>query len=75
LQSRFRISPEINARNEEFSRRFVLADRAPVRVVCATARAAGKVLRGPVNGWITLTEKPGLGLELNEDAVKEYKVA
>ncbi len=41
-KSRFRISPEINTRNEDFSRRFVLADRAPVRVVCATARAAGK---------------------------------
>ena len=29
---------------------------------------------GPVNGWVNLTEKPGLGLELNEDAVKEYRV-
>ena len=28
-----------------------------------------------VDGWITPTEKPGLGLELNEEAVKEYKVA
>ena len=28
----------------------------------------------PVNGWVILTERPGLGLELNEDAVKEYKV-
>ncbi len=28
----------------------------------------------PVNGWVTLTERPGLGLEVNEDAVKEYKV-
>ncbi len=28
----------------------------------------------PVNGWVTLTERPGLGLELNDDAVKEYKV-
>ena len=28
-----------------------------------------------VNGWITLTEKPGLGLELDEDEVNEYKVA
>ncbi|NIO07131.1 MAG: mandelate racemase/muconate lactonizing enzyme family protein [Deltaproteobacteria bacterium] len=28
----------------------------------------------PVNGWVTLTEKPGLGLELNDEAVKEYKV-
>jgi len=29
---------------------------------------------GPVNGWVNLSEKPGLGLELNEDAVKEYRV-
>lgn len=29
---------------------------------------------GPVNGWVTLTEAPGLGMELNEDAVKEYRV-
>lgn len=29
---------------------------------------------GPVNGWVTLTETPGFGLELREDAVKEYKV-
>jgi L-alanine-DL-glutamate epimerase-like enolase superfamily enzyme len=28
---------------------------------------------GPVNGWVTLNEKPGLGLELNEDAVEEYR--
>jgi L-rhamnonate dehydratase len=28
----------------------------------------------PENGWVTLTDRPGLGLELNEDAVKEYKV-
>ena len=34
-----------------------------------------KEVPGPVNGWITPTEKPGLGLELNEDSVKEYKVA
>ncbi len=31
-------------------------------------------LPGPVNGWVTLTEKPGLGAEINEDAVKEYRV-
>jgi L-alanine-DL-glutamate epimerase-like enolase superfamily enzyme len=24
------------------------------------------------DGWVTLNEKPGLGLELNEDAVKEF---
>lgn len=29
---------------------------------------------GPVNGWVTLTERPGLGLELREDAVKEFRV-
>jgi L-rhamnonate dehydratase len=28
----------------------------------------------PVNGWVTLTERPGLGLELKEGAEKEYKV-
>ena len=31
-------------------------------------------LPGPVDGWVTLSEKPGLGLDLNEDAVKEYRV-
>ncbi len=29
---------------------------------------------GPVNGWVTLSEQPGLGLKLREDAVKEYRV-
>src|SRR5262249_26903896 len=29
---------------------------------------------GRVNGWVTLREQPGLRLELNEDAVKEYRV-
>jgi L-alanine-DL-glutamate epimerase-like enolase superfamily enzyme len=33
-----------------------------------------KDVPGPVEGWVTLTERPGLGLELNEDAVKEYRV-
>jgi L-alanine-DL-glutamate epimerase-like enolase superfamily enzyme len=28
----------------------------------------------PVNGWVTMSEKPGLGLELKEDAAKEYAV-
>ncbi len=28
---------------------------------------------GSVNGWVTLTERPGLGLELNADAVAEYR--
>jgi len=39
-----------------------------------TANTVYKDLPAPVNGWITLTEKPGLGLEINEDAVKEYRV-
>ncbi len=38
------------------------------------AKTIYKDLPGPVNGWITLTEKPGLGLEPNEDALKEYRV-
>ena len=40
-----------------------------------TSNIVYKDLPGPVNGWITLTEKPGLGLDLNEDVVKEYRVA
>jgi L-rhamnonate dehydratase len=39
-----------------------------------TSNLVYKDLPGPVNGWITLTEKPGLGLDLNEDVVKEYRV-
>jgi L-rhamnonate dehydratase len=27
-----------------------------------------------VNGWVTLNEQPGIGLELNQDAVNEYRV-
>ena len=27
-----------------------------------------------VNGWVTLSENPGLGLEIKEDAAKEFKV-
>jgi L-alanine-DL-glutamate epimerase-like enolase superfamily enzyme len=33
-----------------------------------------KEVPGPVDGWVTLSEKPGLGLELNQDAVKEHSV-
>jgi L-rhamnonate dehydratase len=33
-----------------------------------------KEVPGPVNGWVTLSERPGLGLELNEDAVEEYRI-
>ena len=39
-----------------------------------TANTIYKDLPGTANGWITLTEKPGLGLDLNEDAVNEYRV-
>ena len=28
----------------------------------------------PVNGWVTLSEKPGLGVEINEDAVREFRI-
>jgi L-alanine-DL-glutamate epimerase-like enolase superfamily enzyme len=28
----------------------------------------------PIDGWVTLSERPGLGLELNADAIKEYRV-
>ena len=33
-----------------------------------------KEVPGPINGWVSLSERPGLGVELNEDAVKEYRV-
>jgi L-alanine-DL-glutamate epimerase-like enolase superfamily enzyme len=39
-----------------------------------TADVVYRDLPKPVGGWITLTEKPGLGLEINEDAVKEYRI-
>jgi L-rhamnonate dehydratase len=39
-----------------------------------TANAVYKDLAAPVKGWITLTEKPGLGLDLNDDAIKEFQV-
>jgi L-alanine-DL-glutamate epimerase-like enolase superfamily enzyme len=38
-----------------------------------TANIVYKDLPGPVDGWVTLPEKPGLGLEINEDAVKEFR--
>ncbi len=37
-----------------------------------TAKVIYKEAPAPVGGWVTLSERPGLGLELNEDAVKEY---
>lgn len=39
-----------------------------------TGEVIYKELPGPVKGWVTLTERPGLGMELREDAVKEYRV-
>ncbi len=39
-----------------------------------TANQVYKELPELSDGWITLTEKPGLGVELNEDIVKEFQV-
>jgi L-alanine-DL-glutamate epimerase-like enolase superfamily enzyme len=39
-----------------------------------TADVVYRDLPKPIGGWITLTEKPGLGLEINEEAVKDYRV-
>jgi L-alanine-DL-glutamate epimerase-like enolase superfamily enzyme len=39
-----------------------------------TANTVYKELPQLSEGWITLTEKPGLGVELNEDTVKEFQV-
>ena len=38
-----------------------------------TANAVYKNLPELADGWVTLNEKPGLGLELNEEAVKEFE--
>jgi L-alanine-DL-glutamate epimerase-like enolase superfamily enzyme len=38
-----------------------------------TWNALYKEVPEPVDGWVTLSERPGLGLELNPDAVKEYR--
>jgi L-rhamnonate dehydratase len=38
-----------------------------------TANTVYKGLPELADGWVTLTEKPGLGVELNEDAVKEFR--
>ncbi|HWP56963.1 MAG TPA: mandelate racemase/muconate lactonizing enzyme family protein [Candidatus Acidoferrales bacterium] len=49
--------------------------RAEVRVPnWLAAKIVFKEAPAPVDGWVTLSEKPGLGLELNEDAVKEYRL-
>jgi len=37
-----------------------------------TSRVIYKEVPAPVDGWVSLSEKPGLGLELYEEAVKEY---
>jgi L-alanine-DL-glutamate epimerase-like enolase superfamily enzyme len=39
-----------------------------------TASTVYKELPKLSDGWVTLTEKPGLGVELNEDTVKEFQV-
>jgi L-alanine-DL-glutamate epimerase-like enolase superfamily enzyme len=39
-----------------------------------TANTVYKELPKLSDGWVTLTEKPGLGVELNEDTVKEFQV-
>ena len=39
-----------------------------------TANTVYKELPKLSEGWVTLTEKPGLGVELNEDTVKEFQV-
>ncbi len=39
-----------------------------------TANTVYKELPKLADGWVTLTEKPGLGVELNEDTVKEFQV-
>ena len=38
-----------------------------------TWNALYKEVPEPVDGWVTLSERPGLGLELDPDAVKEYR--
>ena len=39
-----------------------------------TANVVYKNLPKLADGWVTMNEQPGLGLELNEDAVAEYRV-
>jgi len=39
-----------------------------------TANTVYKELPKLSDGWVTLTERPGLGVELNEDTVKEFQV-
>ena len=39
-----------------------------------TANVVYKELPKLSDGWVTLTERPGLGVELNEDTVKEFLV-
>ena len=38
-----------------------------------TANVVYRNLPKPTDGWVTLSEQPGLGLEVNDDAVKEYR--
>lgn len=39
-----------------------------------TARALYRDPPEPVDGWVTLPESPGVGMELREEAVREYRV-
>lgn len=39
-----------------------------------TANVVYKNLPKLADGWVTMNEQPGLGLELNEDAVAEYRI-
>ena len=39
-----------------------------------TANTVYKELPKLSDGWVTMTERPGLGVELNEDTVKEFQV-
>ena len=40
-----------------------------------TAKAVYEDFPGPEAGWVTLTEKAGLGLELRDDACREFRVS
>ena len=39
-----------------------------------TWNALYKEVPEPIDGWVTLSERPGLGLTLNSDAMSEYRV-
>ena len=39
-----------------------------------TAKAIYKDPPEPIDGWVTLSESPGVAMELMDEAVKEYRV-